>query len=137
MQMGRRGALLGGLLALTALGSTGCNRWRPNRPERLAFSDPDTAFETAQVILQHRGYEIEQLDPVNYYIRVRAKLDQPGSRLSFFELQIYADGQLHITAHGDHTRDGNRKVHKKLDAEMEALAQAFRAGGGQSQVAAR
>lgn len=137
MALGRRHALLLGLaLATTTLG-TGCNRWQPNRPARLVFSDADTAFETAQVIVQRQGYEVAQLDPIHYYIRVKAKLDQPGERTSYFELQTYSDGQLHVVARGDHTRDGDKKAHRKLVAEMEALASALRAGGGIARVATR
>lgn len=139
MPTGRRLAFLLGLTlaAVTLGGATGCNRWQPNHPERLAFSDPDTAFETAQVVVQRRGYQVEQLDPINYYIRVRAQLDQPGRRVSHFELQVYSDGQLHVTAHGDHTRHGNHTAHRKLLAEMDDLAQALRAGGGITHVATR
>ena len=98
MALGRRHALLLGLALSTATLATGCNRWQPNRPARLTFSDADTAFETAQVVVQRQGYEVAQIDPLHYYIRVKAKLDQPGSRTSYFELQTYSDGQLHLYA---------------------------------------
>jgi hypothetical protein len=123
--------------ALAAMVAVGCNRWHPNEVQRLHFRDPDTAFEVAQVTLQHRDYTIEQLDPINYYIRVTAKLDQPGERASHFEIQVYSDGQLRVRAHGFHVRDGNKKAHRKLLAEMEELAAALKAGGGAPQIATR
>lgn len=125
------------LVGLAAVSGLGCNRWKKNRTQRLYFRDPDTAFEVAQVTLQRRGYAVEQLDPINYYIRVTAKLDQPGKRASHLELQVYSDGQLRVSAHGFHVRDGNDKAHRKLVTEMEELADALRAGGGAAQIAAR
>jgi hypothetical protein len=125
--MHRRTALLLGLSAL----AIGCNRWAPNRPLRLRFADADAAFEAAQVTVQRRGYKVEQLDPINYYIRVTAKLDQPGKATSHIEIQVYNDGQMSLRAHGRHVRDSNKRVHKKLAAELDELGYALAANGGQ------
>jgi hypothetical protein len=114
------------LLALPLLLALGpaCNRWRPNRPTTLYFYDPLGAFDIAYATVQRMGYQVRVADPDRYHIEVASKIDEGDSTIA---LQIYSDARRVIGAYGKLVKE--KKVHKKLEEEMQSIVAALRQSG--------
>jgi hypothetical protein len=122
--MRRRNLLMLALLPLVS----GCNRWRPNEARKLYFRHPQVAWDMAIVALQRHGYQF-QPDPNRYHIEVVAKLDGGKERRSYISIQVFGDASLEIRVHGDHVLASEKKMHRKLAAEIDELTEALLATG--------
>jgi hypothetical protein len=110
------------LLTFVIMLSCACNRWEPNVPRQLAFTDPITAHEATLATLRLRGYTLLENDPGRHFVRVLAQTgstDSSGG--SYLNFQIFPNGVLTVTATGRLVRDGGGSIHRKLAEEMDDL----------------
>jgi hypothetical protein len=68
-------------------------------------------------------------DPNRYHIEVVAKLDGGKERRSYISIQVFGDASLEIRVHGDHVLASEKKMHRKLAAEIDELTEALLATG--------